>query len=94
VYKVIGILEGRRCPFTAPSQSEIRLQLTLEENKAGQTRGTVMWINEGINLEQSQCVFHSLCCHAYEFTPRYTEIASEMTFVPLVDPQQQEKGLP
>ena len=40
----------------APSQAEIRLGLTKEENRANSRGGHVMWLNEGINIEQEQFV--------------------------------------
>ena len=40
----------------APSQAEIRLKLTMSENKAGLASGRIGWLNEGIGLEQSQYV--------------------------------------
>ena len=44
------------CLGIAPTQAEIRLQLTRTENMAGGTDRHVMWLNQGINLEQSQLV--------------------------------------
>jgi hypothetical protein len=38
----------------APSQAEIRLKLTMSENKAGLASGRIGWLNEGISLEHSQ----------------------------------------
>src|ERR1700751_2804935 len=38
----------------APSQAEIRLKLTMSENKAGLASGQIGWLNEGISLEHSQ----------------------------------------
>jgi hypothetical protein len=40
--------------FTAPSQADIRLGLTSNENKKGLKSGTITWLVMGISLEDEQ----------------------------------------
>jgi hypothetical protein len=39
-----------------PSQAEIRLTLTGNENQSGLESGSISWLNNGINIEQAQYV--------------------------------------
>jgi hypothetical protein len=40
--------------FTAPSQADIRLGLTLNEKKKGLKSGAITWLVMGISLEDEQ----------------------------------------